>query len=181
MNVLIAVASRHHATAEIGERIGAVLTARGLEVDLVDAEPSRWLDDEHAAYVIGSAVYLDRWLRSARQFLRANESVLAHHPVWFFSSGPLGGEDERLLEGLGPPVGAAPSVVPLEHRVFPGRLDVSELGVGERIVARAVGAPAGDFRDWDDIEEWAHEIADVVLSEHPNDTTGIANLEESTS
>lgn len=179
MNVLIAVASRHHATIEIGERIGEVLRTRGLDVDLVDAEPSRWLDDEHDAYIVGSAVYLDHWLKSARRFLRSNETILARHPVWFFSSGPLGVDDERLLDGLGPPVSTGHSVVPVEHRVFPGRLEVDELGPGERIVARVVGAPAGDFRDWDDIDQWANKIADELLAERsmagPSNETGSAS------
>lgn len=163
MNVLIASASRHRGTAEIAERIATVLRSRGHQVDLVEAEPSRWLDDEHDAYVIGSAVYLDHWLRPARQFVSANEVVLARHPVWLFSSGPLGEPlSDTLDSDLSPSMVGTSTVVPIEHRVFPGRLHTDDLGPVERTIAHVVGAPEGDFRDWDDIAEFAHGIADTI-------------------
>ena len=37
-----------------------------------------------------------------------------------------------------------------------------ELGIGERLIARAVGAPDGDFRDWAALNIWADEIAAAV-------------------
>ena len=43
----------------------------------------------------------------------------------------------------------------LDHRVFAGKLDKAELGQLERTMVRAVRAPEGDFRDWDQIAEWA--------------------------
>ena len=188
MDILIAVASRHHATTEIGERIGAMLRTHGLHVDIVEAEPTRWLDDEHDGYVIGSAVYMDRWLRSARRFVRTNETILARHPVWFFSSGPLGldehehehnhdqhDRDEHQHDEHGRPVETATSLVPIEHRVFPGRLDPHDLGPVERVVARAVGAATGDFRNWDDIDEWAEQIATTLLTPHPADTPAVTD------
>jgi len=46
-----------------------------------------------------------------------------------------------------------------EHEVFVGKLDKGELGLGERLVTRAVKAPEGDFRDWGAIRRWARIIA----------------------
>jgi menaquinone-dependent protoporphyrinogen oxidase len=46
--------------------------------------------------------------------------------------------------------------------VFAGRLDKSHLGVVERIAVKCVGAPVGDFRDWDSIEHWAAGIAHEI-------------------
>jgi menaquinone-dependent protoporphyrinogen oxidase len=45
------------------------------------------------------------------------------------------------------------------HRLFSGKLDRSKLGFPERAVMRAVGAQEGDYRNWDEIEAWASEIA----------------------
>jgi menaquinone-dependent protoporphyrinogen oxidase len=50
----------------------------------------------------------------------------------------------------------------LGHHVFAGRLDRSELSMAERLVAKAVHAPDGDFRDWADIHAWADQIADTL-------------------
>ncbi len=51
---------------------------------------------------------------------------------------------------------------PREHRVFFGALDPDELGFAERMIVKAVKAPTGDFRDWDEIGAWADEIADAL-------------------
>ena len=51
----------------------------------------------------------------------------------------------------------------LGHRVFAGKLDKAELGRLERTMVRAVRAPEGDYRDWDDIAAWAARIADESL------------------
>jgi menaquinone-dependent protoporphyrinogen oxidase len=51
---------------------------------------------------------------------------------------------------------------PKEHRIFFGALDQSKLGFGERILVKAVKAPDGDFRDWDQIRDWAAAIAEQL-------------------
>lgn len=158
MKILIAHATRHGSTAEIAERLADRLRAAGHDVDIATAEPGRWLDDEHEGYIVGSAVYLGRWLRGARQFLDENASVLRRHPVWLFSSGPTGADQAasvrtRDVARLIGTTGAR------AHAVFGGRLDRSTLGPFERAVTRAVRAPYGDFRDWAAIDAWAAEIA----------------------
>ena len=42
------------------------------------------------AFVIGSAVYNGSWLDDAAAFVCRTHAALAQHPVWVFSSGPLG-------------------------------------------------------------------------------------------
>ena len=55
----------------------------------------------------------------------------------------------------------------LGHRVFAGKLDKAELGRLERTMVRAVRAPEGDYRDWDEIAEWAARIADGLSAMQP--------------
>ena len=89
-------------------------------------------------------------------------------PVWLFSSGPLGADDPQPegepvhLDQLIGRTGAR------GHRTFVGKLDKDELGFGERLIVRAVGAPDGDFRDWDAIRVWADEIAEELLTHTRN-------------
>lgn len=47
-----------------------------------------------------------------------------------------------------------------EHRIFGGRLERERLGRAERLMVRALRAPYGDFRDWEQIRGWARSIAD---------------------
>ena len=93
---------------------------------------------------------------------------LSTRPVWLFSSGPLGDDAGRLVEGID--AGIEPDVVAhlieltnaRAHHVFAGRLDRDDLGPLEKLVAAGVHAPEGDFRDWPDVQAWADEIAAVV-------------------
>ena len=43
--------------------------------------------------------------------------------------------------------------------VFFGALDRSKLSFGERMIVKAVRAPDGDYRNWDDVGAWADGIA----------------------
>ena len=87
--VLVAYASKHGATAEIAEAVAAELRQAGHEVDCMSAEQVSGLDAYDAA-VIGSAVYMKRWLPEARRLLKRHAKELADRPFWVFSSRPFG-------------------------------------------------------------------------------------------
>jgi menaquinone-dependent protoporphyrinogen oxidase len=161
--ILLACASRHGTTAEIAEEIGDVLR-RGVPGAIVDvrdaAEPGDV--DGYDAVVLGSAVYMGRWLPAAWQLVQGCQEILAGKPVWLFSSGPLGDPPTPLdelaeVETIRTAIGAR------DHRVFAGRLDRHDLRWTERVAARAVHAPGGDFRDHDAIRGFAADIAAQLL------------------
>jgi menaquinone-dependent protoporphyrinogen oxidase len=159
VRVLVTAASRHGATHEIATAIADGLARRGLDAEARPAEELSSLDG-YDAYVIGSAVYVGRWLPPARELVEAHAEALTERPVWMFSSGPLGPPDA--LKPEGDPVDTDDLVQAagaLQHRVFAGRLDRSLLGLGEKAVVIAVRAPEGDFRDWAAIDRFAAEIA----------------------
>jgi menaquinone-dependent protoporphyrinogen oxidase len=89
MSTLIAYASKHGSTAEIAERIGATLRSAGQAADVL---PIAAVTDqiEVEAVVLGSAVYMSRWMKQAATFVRLHHSLLAERPLWLFSSGPVG-------------------------------------------------------------------------------------------
>jgi len=158
MTVLVTAASRHGATSEIAVAIARVLGSRGLDADVRRADDVRELEG-YDAVVLGSAVYAGKWLEPARRLVEEHGDELAARPTWLFSSGPLG-EPPRPAPRAAVDVDAiAAATRAREHRLFAGRLDRGRLGLGERVVARAVHAPEGDFRDWGEIEAWADDIA----------------------
>lgn len=164
MRVLVTAASRHGATHEIAEAIARGLASRGVDADATPAEELAALDG-YDAFVIGSAVYVGRWLDAARELVEEHRGTLRRSPVWLFSSGPLG--PPEALKPEGDPVDVAGLMDALEandHRVFAGRLDKKLLGFGEKAIAIAVRAPEGDFRDWDAIDAFAGEIAAHLTS-----------------
>lgn len=169
--VLVVVASRHGATREIGQRLAEELPAsdagRALGLSAV-AEGAEHGGDPSGfdAVVVGSAVYAGRWLEPAREYVTAHAGALRDRPVWLFSSGPIGSppfppdepHDAHPLAQLSGARG---------HRVFPGCLQKSLLGFGERAMVTAMRAPVGDFRDWDAVRTWAGEIAAALRTGSP--------------
>ena len=51
---------------------------------------------------------------------------------------------------------------PKGHTIFSGALDKSDLNLLERTGIRAVHAPYGDYRPWDEINAWTDEIANEL-------------------
>ena len=174
MRILVVYASRHGATRGIAERIAATLEENGLEVGL---GPVGEVDgvDGYDAFVIGSAAYMGGWLGEATAFVRRHRAALADHPVWLFSSGPVGTETVD-AKGRDVLVASRPkefdefsaSLHPRDERVFFGAFDPDARPVGlaeklggffMRMPAVRSALPAGDFRDWAAIDAWANGIA----------------------
>src|SRR5574337_264652 len=179
--IQVVAATRHGGTRGIADRIAEVLRAEALDVVVVDAaqrpDPAGF-----DAYVVGSGVYMGSWLKDGLEFLDRNLEVLATRPVWLFSSGPLPGSTKAtdstdpLEAAFGPTEGPgsgghrriaalSAAIRARDHRVFLGAYDPSDSpkSLPERVVRLMPFArdalPAGDFREWDAIEAWAHEIA----------------------
>ena len=89
MSILIACTSKHGATAGIAERIGEALRLAGQDARVLPIPEIRDLKDYHAA-IVGSAVYMGRWMKEATSFVRQHQVELAAMSLWLFSSGPVG-------------------------------------------------------------------------------------------
>ena len=184
--VLVVYGSRHGATKGIAERIGEVLRSRGIDAAVADADLCEDREVNVAdAFVVGSGVYMGSWLKEPLEFIERYEETLAARPLWLFSSGPLPGSskdtqgDDPIENALGPTEGpgsggrkkveALVSIVrPRDHRVFQGAFDPHEppKAFSERVVRIMPAAkkllPEGDFREWDEIEAWAGQIATAL-------------------
>jgi WS/DGAT/MGAT family acyltransferase len=163
MRILVSSASRHGSTAEAATRIAGSLRA-GLPAEIVlDELPAAEVGDpaSYDAVVLGSAVYMGRWLDDARQ-LAERIAAQPPRPVWLFSVGPIGDPpkpDEQPAE-VGDIVRETRA---RGHRLFAGRLDRHRLGFGEKAVVMALHVKDGDFRDWGALDAWGSQIA-VELS-----------------
>ena len=157
MRVLVVVASRHGATRGIAEVLRDELAQRGCDAVLAaaaDAPPPEAFD----VVVLGSAVYVGRWMEEAKRYAERHRDTLRARPVYLFSSGPLGDppkpdEDPADAAALRDLTGAR------EHATFAGKLDRAGLSLAEKAMARLVKAPEGDYRAWNVIRAWAAGIA----------------------
>jgi menaquinone-dependent protoporphyrinogen oxidase len=162
MKVLVAVGSKYGATREVGAAVADVLRGKSFDVDFADAcdvGGVRYYD----AVIVGSAVYGGLWRKDAAALVRDNLATLRGRDVWLFSVGmtQVTKPDQPLdeAEELATAVGAK------EHKRFGGRILVDKLNVGERALIKAINPPVGDFRDFDDIREWAEGLGEFLEDE----------------
>lgn len=164
MNIVVVVASKHGSTLGIAGALAQRLTADGAHVTVSDPATAPDLEDADAV-IIGSAIYMGKWLKEARRFIDEQQQALSTRPVWLFSSGPLGeaetgidtdAMDEDHLAEITERAHA------FQHHVFAGKLDRAQLNPLESLVAAATHTPTGDFRDWDAIDHWADEIIETL-------------------
>jgi len=155
--ILIVHGSKHGGTAEIAEWVGAELReAPGVTVDVLPAATVRDLSG-YDAVIIGGGLYAGRWVREARRFERRHQAGLVHLPVWAFSSGPL---DRTAQEQEIPPTRSVAKIMERVgargHATFGGRLAPDTKGF---ISSRLAKERGGDYRDRDQVRQWARAIA----------------------
>lgn len=173
MRVLVTYASKHGSTKEIAQRIAFGLNERGVPADLQLINQVDVLDG-YDGVVIGSAIYIGRWMKEATEFVERVIPALAGRRVFLFSSGPLGD-----LPGVDPPQIAElmTSLKVVEHRLFAGTLRKDHLSLLERAVVKGVKAPYGDFRDWGEIDSWVASIVQHLYA--PSATGRLASVNRS--
>ena len=171
MKALVVYGSKRGGTAGLAQMIGAAFRSQGWIAEVWSAAvPSSATDAD--VVVVGGALYLNRWHKDARNFVRQHRAQLSTRPVWLFSSGPL---DESARPGAVAPV---PQVQQLArdieargHMTFGGRLEPNARGLFARSMAKK---SSGDWRDEQQVAEWVNEIvrqcapveaprADIVL------------------
>lgn len=141
----------------MGKIIVQQLRAAGLEVDNIPPDQVQSLDG-YQAVVLGSSVYLTKWLEGANKFVSRFERTLRHLPVWTFSVGLAGVPADQVQDPgrVGP---VLLKIQPKEAITFAGRLDTTQLSLRERSIARLGGAVEGDYLDPQKIATWGQKIA----------------------
>lgn len=163
MKVLVCAASKHGATAQIGEALAKALRDNGVPAEVRAPEQVTDLQG-YDALVIGSGVYMGRWLPAGRQLVDRIRGQLDGRPVYLFSSGPVG---DRSPDSSRPPVNATEIIAATrarEHQVFGGRMQRAQLGLFNRMIMAAMRIADGDDRDWAQIDAWGKQIAEELRS-----------------
>jgi len=165
MTILVAYASKRGSTAAIAETIAATLCREGLGVCLERAEDVQSLEP-YDAVVLGSAVYMKRWRGDAHHFLKRHRKALRHKPFWVFSSGPVGDPAKDNPEWAEPPkiTEKVEDLGGREHVIFGGCLPADPQGFIEKAIVAGTPKELRDRRDWAEIRDWAHAIANALVA-----------------
>ena len=161
--ILVAYASRAGATGGVAEAIGEVLCDAGTAVDVrlakdvTDVSPYR-------AVVVGSAIYMGRWMSEAVKFVETHRDALGQMPVAYFTVCLTMKDDteenRRTVAAYLDPVREV--VQPLDVGLFAGRLDLTKLPFLYRLIIKAMKQPEGDYRNWEAIRAWAGELVPLL-------------------
>jgi len=157
--ILVAYATRYGSTAEVAEAVGDELRKAGVEVDvqpiddILDLSPYR-------AVIIGSPIYMGKWLPEAQVFVERHQQHLRGIPVAYFAVGLtiMGGTPDAIRKAEASMGQVRMLVNPVDIGIFPGRLESSRLSVADRAITKLIRAKTGDFRDWEAVRAWAQAL-----------------------
>jgi menaquinone-dependent protoporphyrinogen oxidase len=162
--VLVVYGTTTGTTAGVAERIGAVLRARGVTVDVVAAKDAPDPSGYDAVFV-GSGVRASNWHAPVKEWVARYAAELKGMKVAFFSVGlTLASDAGKTAEmrAYTDPLVAETGVGPVDVGVFAGANEPAKFSFVERTIMKLMKAPTGDFRDWDAIEAWAGSTADAM-------------------
>jgi len=165
--ILVAYASKYGSTGGIAETIGKELCREGATVDILQVKNA--IDvNSYQGVIIGSAVYMGKWLPDATDFVKTNCEMLQRVPVAYFMAcmtlhNPTEENRRTVLAYLNPVLKAIPDVKPVKIGTFAGALDYNNLSWLNKKILKSKGTPEGDFRDWKAIHAWAKGSAGVFI------------------
>lgn len=162
-SVLVCYASRYGSTREIAECITEVLRASGIHVDCIPA--GRDIRPEgYDAVVLGSPLYMGKWLAEIRELVSRERGALGRIPVAVFSVGYSFREpsDQVLQSGEDALSDVRLYIIPRDSAFFPGRVEPDRLNPSDRAILTLAGITVGDFRDMEMVRSWARTLPGIL-------------------
>ena len=159
--VLVTYASKYGSTGGVANAIGKELCSKDVAADVVLIKNAGNVGS-YQGVVIGSAIYMGKWMSEAEDFVKKNRDILRLVPVAYFLvcmtlSHPTEKNRAEVLSYMDPILKAVPEIRPVGIGTFAGALDYNNLSWFTKKIMKSKGSPEGDFRDWNAIRAWARE------------------------
>jgi menaquinone-dependent protoporphyrinogen oxidase len=159
--VLVTYASKSGSTGGVADAIGKELCSKDVTSDVALINNAGNVGS-YQGVVIGSAIYMGKWMSEAVDFVKKNRDTLRQMPVAYFLvcmtlSKPTEENRAKVLSYMDPILKAVPEIKPVGIGTFAGALDYNNLSWLNKKILKSKGTPEGDFRDWNAIRAWARE------------------------
>ena len=166
--VLVAYASKYGSTGGVADAIAKELCSKEVATDVLLIKNVSNISS-YQAVVIGSAIYMGKWMSEAVDFLKNNRDILRQVPVAYFLvcmtlSRPTEKNRAEVLSYMDPILKAVPEIKPVGIGTFAGAMDYSNLSWLNKKILKSKGTPEGDFRDWSAIRAWARDPVGAKLA-----------------
>ena len=166
--LLVAYGSRCGSTGGVAESIGQVLSTAGATVDVRLVKDVKDLS-LYQAVMVGSAIRMGKWLPEAVEFVKTHQDRLSRVPVAYFAVCLAMKEDtvenrRKALGYLDPVLKQFSQVKPVDIGLFAGAVDYKKLSFAYSLILQVMGAPEGDFRNWEAIQTWAAGVGPALSS-----------------
>lgn len=163
-NILVAYASRCGSTAETAELIASELSLQNNI--FAEAIPVKTVKNValYDAVILGSAIWMGKPLPEMFSFVKSYQPILSSKKVACFGLCMALKDDtqEARNESASYLARLSEFCVPLDSRIFPGKVDLSRMKFFARLVLKMAKTPVGDFRKFDEIKTWAHQIGTML-------------------
>ena len=159
--VLVTYASKYGSTGGVADAIGKELCSKDAAADVVLIKNANNISS-YQGVIIGSAIYMGKWMSEAIDFVKENRDILRQVPVAYFLvcmtlSRPTEENRAKALSYIDPILKAVPEIKPVCIGTFAGAMDYNNLSWINKKILKSKGTPEGDFRDWNVIRAWARE------------------------
>jgi len=158
--ILVAYASKAGSTAEIAARVGETLSQRNRSVDVLPVAKVKDISS-YDAVIVGSAIRMGSVLPEVKSFVEKNQTELNQKSFnMFVACMTLNDDTEANRETVSAYLDPIRAIVsPASEGLFAGVIDSSKLSLLDRLIVKAIKPPIGDFRKWNQIQNWAANIA----------------------
>ena len=169
--ILVTYDTEHGATSIVAKKVFDTLCQEDFSVDLIFVEnfdPAEILN--YDAIVIGSPIYIGKWLPGIKKLLKRSHATIAQIPSAFFITCTyVKGEDdtpERHAHAIelyiDPVLSKYPDIQPIDKGVLAGEFQYAELYPLQFFLMKLAKFEEGNFIDTAKIEAWAKGFGDKL-------------------
>jgi len=161
--VLVTYATKTGSTAGVAQKIAEQLQQRNWKVDLM---PVDQVDDlsPYQTIILGSGIRGGSFFAEANLFIEKNKTTLARKNTHLFlvclTMRQNTAENRRIAGSYLDPIHN--QFRPKSEGLFGGVYYSENHNFMERLIMKAMNAPEGDFRRWNEIASWVDQVAKTI-------------------